>query len=278
MEPEQQAGGIVGWLKARGRWLAEYADPLLALVSGVAVGVAGVFGAIKGDALPAATLLVLSVVAFALLRERSQRIDATTRLNSIEHRITATDESVKALHSRSPYRVVSDDTLWDIQNDGELTQFHRKKKIRLLQDDVLSLFDWGWSDGEEDEPDYTGAVKVDSFSYEGRQYSLLSLRRFYPRNSIVDLGIRRTLHGALTAPQERINMHCLDPTDFMVVTVQWPLDRAPRSVRLNRVSANGERSSESAEDRLAVKGGRTMLKIEEREPERRSVVTIEWDW
>lgn len=277
MVPEDRAG-VIGWLKARGEWLAEYADPLLALLSGIAVGLAGVFGIIKGDALPATTLLVLSVVAFALLRERSQRMRAAKVMTEIEQRLAATNDSVRALHSRSPYRVILDETLWDIKDDGRLTQFHRKRKIRLLQDDVLSLYDWGWSDGDEDDPDYTGATKVDSFQFEGRKYSLLSLRRFYPRNSIVDLGIRRTLHDALTAAQERINMHCLDPTDVQIVTVQWPPGRHPSSVRLNRMSANGDRAIENVDGRLGVIGGRSELRIETREPERRSVTTIEWDW
>lgn len=258
----QNKRGIDGWLRRAASWLGEFADPLLALLSGIAVGISGVFGWITGDALPAATLLVLSVVAFSLLRERSQRLRTAKSMEDLGDKVAATEQSVQALHSRSPYHVIRDESVWDIERaDGTLVLCHRRKKIRLLQDDVLALYDWGWSDGQEDAPEYTGAEKVDNFTAEGKSYSLLSLRRFYPRNAIVDLGIRRTMRNALTANQERINHNTLDRTELLIVIVIWPAARPPKATRINRTTAAGQRTSEDAAERLEIRNGRPAITV-----------------
>lgn len=272
--------GLSKRLHDAGHWLEGRADPLLGLVLGVAAALAGLFGWIKGDTLAAATLIVLSVVAFALLRERSLRIDANKALGELNESMDDVHESVASLHGRSPYHVVRDESEWDlVEKDGSLVHVRRTKRIKFDQDEVLSLYDWGSGDGTEDEPQYTGATKVDTFQAEGKTYALLSLRRFYPRGHEMTLGINRTHRDALTKDQERININSLDQTKLLVMKIVWPADRPPSAVRLNHTTADGVRTSQPVDSRVVTGAdGRKSYRVEVENPERRGLTTIEWDW
>lgn len=78
------------------------ADTVFLLLAGAIVGFLGVIGAVKGEDLTSATLFVLAVLGFSLLRERSMRLKANQRLDAIGEQIAGTQQAVKALHTGHP--------------------------------------------------------------------------------------------------------------------------------------------------------------------------------
>ncbi len=54
-------------------WARENVDALVALALGFVLAILGLLQVVKGDALTAATLGVLAVLAFTVLRERTSR-------------------------------------------------------------------------------------------------------------------------------------------------------------------------------------------------------------
>jgi membrane protein implicated in regulation of membrane protease activity len=266
--------------EAAWHYIFGHADPLFILLAGLAVGFGGVFGLVKGDNLTSATLLVLSVVGFSLLQERSLRLDAKKKLDEIGDQLAETESTVKALHSGSPYHVLLDAATWDISaQDGSLAYGTREKKIRFEHNKVLSLYDFAQGDGTDAAAEYSHGKKVDSFVFEGRRYSLIGLGRIYSRGDEIDFCVKRTMRNTFpTSHGECIGVRTLDPTTQLRIDVTWPRDRALRAVRLGITTAAGQSRYEDVTSQVMTRDGRPMYTVERGEPEQGGLTTVEWDW
>lgn len=254
------------------------ADTIFLLVAGATVGLLGVIGAIKGEDLTSATLFVLAVLGFSLLRERSMRLKANGRLDKIGEQIAETQQAVKSLHTGHPYHVLLDEVTWDIvQPDGDIAHVRRLKKLKFDQNNVLSLYEWSARDGTQENVVYAPGEKVGpTLNVEGKQYSLIALPRFYSRDEALDFCVTRTARGTFMGNREGVSVESMDIIAQLVMTVIWPSARPPESVRLKWVSASGDRQSQDMT--LETKDGRPSLTIKVREPEKGSTNEIEWDW
>lgn len=96
--------GKADWVRRLGIYIGRRPDPVAALLCGLAAGLAGVFGLLEGDALTTATLGVLTVVAFSLVRERSLRIAADERTDEVLEQTTRHGGPSRPLRARSPIR------------------------------------------------------------------------------------------------------------------------------------------------------------------------------
>ncbi len=108
----------------------------------------GIIGAVKGEDITSATLFVLAALGFSLLRERSMRLKANRRLDTIGEQIAETQQAVKTLHTGHPYHVLRDEITWDVvRPDGDVAHVRRLKKLKFAQNNVLSLYEWSARSG-----------------------------------------------------------------------------------------------------------------------------------
>jgi membrane protein implicated in regulation of membrane protease activity len=258
---------------------AERADAIFLLAAGATVGLLGVFGLVKGDNLTSATLFVLAVLGFALIRERSHRLRTNENVASLAEDVAGTREAVSSLHSGSPYHVLLDEATWDISApDGSKAKGARKKKIKFVQNRVFALYDFAEGDGREDDVRYTPGTKVHEFPFEGRRYRVISLGRFYSRDDEIDFSIERNLTDSFLKQSENIGVRTLDITNRLRMNVIWPRDRKPRAVRLGKTTASGVSHYDDVTAQMTVRDGRPFYSVEIAEPEQGGLITVEWEW
>jgi hypothetical protein len=97
-----------------GAWILENADALLALVAGLVFAILGLRHAVKGDALTAATLGVLAVLAFTVLRERTSRQSFVSAGTEVRETLERLEESVSSLRTPTQYRVIRSEVHWEL--------------------------------------------------------------------------------------------------------------------------------------------------------------------
>jgi hypothetical protein len=264
-------------LKRAASWTAEHLDPLAALLAGAAAALAGLFGWLEGDALTTATLGVLVVVAFSLVRERTLRLNASKRIDEAVAEAVRTRADVKLLESGHPYHVVASESTWDLRADGSVRVL-RWKRLRFAQNDVIAVVDWSTGDGTALNITYKPGKVVHNFVVEGRNYSLVALDRPYARDEEQDLIIERERRATFVKSPDRVWVYCLDPTTMMRATVRWPLTRPPTAVRFLRRSDQERGRPVVVRPLKSDQDGRMEFTAEISEPSRGERFCIEWDW
>jgi membrane protein implicated in regulation of membrane protease activity len=269
--------GKVDWLRRGLLWAADRIDPLAALVGGLAAAIVGTVGAAKGDTLATATLAVLTVVALSLLRERSSRISLRSHLDDVLEQVGDTRLAVKAIESARSYHVMLDETTWDLQGRGEVAYATRRKRLRFVQDEVITVVDWFQGDGKSD-IEYPLGKPVHSFKADGRACTLIALDRFYGRGEELDFLVKRTARDAFPGNPDRAAVVTLDQVSVLRMTVKWSVERPPTAVRLRRMRADGVVQVQNVTDQLTCLSERSVYTVTVDEPERGGRTSIEWDW
>lgn len=273
---DQNGWGKFEWLKTALEWAGGHLDPLAALLAGAVAALAGLFGWLEGDALTTATLGVLVVVAFSLVRERTLRLNASKRIDEALSEVLRTREDVKLLDSGHPYHVVVSESTWDLRDDGS-ARVIRWKKLRFAQNDVIAVVDWASGDGATTQTTYQPGKVVHSFVVDGRNSTLVALDRPYARDEEQDLLIERTRRDAFLKDPDRVWVFCIDPTSLMRITVRWPTARPPRAIRFLRRS-DSELGRPVVVQPIKGEDGRLEFTAEIPEPVRGERMCIEWDW
>jgi hypothetical protein len=134
------------------------------------------------------------------------------------------------------YRVLRYEVHWElVTQDGNLAVGNKTKRIRFLQNSVISLTDYVQAEGRVSNQKYSPGTKVDSFKLGSRLYDLISLRHVMQAGAEMDFSVERIVHSSFPAAHEYVTVAVLDPTDLVVLTVTWPKPRPPKNVRLEQV-------------------------------------------
>lgn len=260
-------------------WALEFAEPLIAAIAGLVLAVVGLAGLVTGDKLAAATLLVLTVVAISLLRERSLRVHANQNVEALGGQVAETTDAVNAIQSGNPYSVQLHETTWDIeQPDGCLVYATRLKKIRIDQNNVFALYDFASGDGEISAEYSPGTRRGQFLGHGGKDYDLIDLGRIYNRGERLDFRVKRTVRDGFKADREVVAVDTLDATERMILRILWPADCHPTALRLGRGTPSHEWQSEDVLEKLDISGERPKYEVEIDSPARGSSTTIEWEW
>lgn len=257
---------------------AEFAEPLIAAAAAAVLAFLGLVGWVTGDALTAATLLVLSIVAVSLIGERGLRVRANQKLEGLSGQLQETTDAVNAIQNGNPYSVLSHETTWDIiEPDGSLVCATRIKRIRIDQNNVFALYDFATGDGER-EIEYSPGKPVSKFNgHGGKPYDLIDLGRIYYRGERLDFKVKRTIRNGFLADSESVSVDTRDATERMKLKVVWPASRPPTALRLGRGTPSHEWRNDNAMDDLQEEGGRAVYQVEIL-PETGGTTTIEWEW
>ena len=256
----------------------KFAEPLVATTTAFIFGILGVVGAVKGDTLAGATLLVLSVVSGSLIGERVLRVRANRNVEGLGGKIDETTDAVNAIQSGNPYTVLSHETTWDIvEPDGSLVYASRVKDIRIDQNNVFALYDFATGDGDR-EIEYSPGKPVSQFiGHGGKTYDLINLGRLYFRGERLTFTVKRTVRNGFVEDQEAVAVDTRDPTERMRLRVIWPANRPPTALRLGRGTPSHEWKNEDVLGNLTDLNGRPFFEVEVA-PEKGGTTTIEWEW
>ncbi len=216
-----------------------------------------------GDALTAATLLVLSVVAVSLVGERGLRVRANKKLEGLSGQLQETTDAVNAIQSGNPYSVLSHETTWDIvEPNGSLVCATRVKKIRIDQNNVFALYDFSSGDGER-ETEYSPGKPVGKFNgHGGKIYDLIDLGRIFYRGERLDFTVKRTIRDGFMADSEAVSVDTRDATERMRLKVIWPSSRPPTALRLGRGTPSHEWRNDDVLGDLVSENGRSAYQVE----------------
>jgi hypothetical protein len=270
------------WWKKAATWIWRELDAVIAIALGIAFAVLGVLNVAQSDVLTAATLTLLAVLAFAIVRDRAARKSLVAGTRQVQEAIAQIDDSISSLRTGEPYRVLTQLVEWDlITDDGEFAVVRKTMRLRFLQNDVASLMDFVQTDGRVSNATYSPGRKVDEFTVAGRRYDLVSLRRLMQAGDELNFEVYREVHGSFPGSQEWVSASVLTPTEVLTIKLTWPKDRPPKSeVRVEHSTAAGRHLNFARRDIdiTELPDGRTRLSHVVDQPAEGTTVSILWDW
>ena len=197
----------------------------------------------------------------------------------MKEEVTRGREAAEALLSGRQYKLLRTENTWDLCDpQGNKVIGTKKRKVRFLQDEVLAMHDHYESPGRISAFESLAPRQydqVDDFVVGGKQYFLISLRRFWRRNEETEIEFRRTLEGSFTNPRESVSVTVEEEVDELVMTVIWPDAHTPSRVFLER---NRQQDEEFDPEKLPRnEEGRCYLH-RTFVPHRGDRISITWDW
>jgi hypothetical protein len=163
--------------------------------------------------------------------------------------------------------------------DGGLAVCIKRKQLRFLQNNVISLSDYVQAEGLVTNQTYSPGGKVDSFRVGARLYDLISLGRIMQADDELDFVVERTVHNTFPAEHEWVTAEVLEPTDIAVIKLTWPQPRPPRNVRVEQTIEQRQTSREVEPNEFTNRpDGRTDLCQTIDRPPVGSDITVVRDW
>jgi len=252
------------------------------------VGIAAAVWAFLGkittiEQLASATLGVLAVIAISMVIERERRLKDRNRTRKILEEIQRTGDAVEVFASPTPYHVLVNESVWEIEANGD-AKARRLKKLRFTQDDVITVTDWYRGDGSLSDtqylvgepPNLRPTEVVHTFPSRGRACALIALDRAYMRDEVRDYVVQRSGKAIFPKNPDRIWVAVLESTSLVRVVLRWS-GRLPTEVRLIRqMDMAPGRPVKFVPNTLA--DGRSEFRAEIPEPRQGERIGVEWDW
>jgi hypothetical protein len=259
-----------------GRFLLDYLELLFAGVLGVVAGVLGLAGDLHGDHLTEATVALIGVLAFAVIRERFQRHQLGERI----------DKSVGLLDATKPWQVLYEDLKWDLESRTEATAT-MQKELLIAQDEVFAIYEYQYTaPGADLIRQYQGGMKGGPLQDlpmihenfpgpDGRFYRLISLERICRAGEIMRIESLRRLQGRFPGTRENVSKEVAMQTTRLSIEVVWPPNLKPRAVWIQRTDQPDQMINLS---RLKRSGNRWRYKEDFPTPQPGERIALVWDW
>lgn len=258
-------------IKEAGLFVWRNLDAVFAIVVGLAVAVLQIAGRASADAVDAAILGLLAVMAVILLRARQGRGE----LDEVK-------ELARDALSERPFQMVWAKNEWDIQT-RERAIITSTRRVRFIHDRVSTMEHW--SDGDGTVVDYTAfwrraegrtwmpAKKIHSMPTEGGENVIYCLEEQSSRGDTLDWKVERKTDGRFPKEHERVSMKAEAKSDHpRQMRVVWPADVSPCNVELRYGTGPGrELSPRRKAGRMEVVEEVPRLAVGE-------VVEIRWFW
>ena len=227
-----------GWVQGNRflRWLGANLDPLLAGILAAVFLVLSALDALENDALFQAIAGLLVVFAIALFRERSERDRAMRR---VEH-------AVADLRAGTAWEVVHARFHWTIQTvEGDRARATNQKRLRILGNQVLSVFEFYNPGGTLGKTTYRGAANDGPMQTlpemhphfpgpHARSYRIISLEDMLEPGDRFYLESERDLRDCFLEEREFVRVEADVPTRNIEMAVTWPAGRPLKTLQVER--------------------------------------------
>lgn len=179
----------------------------------------------------------------------------------------------------APLEVLDFDSTIDLVDAaGKKAIFHRRMKVRFLQDHVIAFQDQVWGDGKalasyKVSPGYI----VDQYRDGDRWNVLISLRQMRSRGEIEEFVSERIDLDAFRGKEEWVQAETWLPTQKHRFRILFPKGRSCKRIWLHERSRQ-RTTSLSLDVVKALPDGRTELVWEKSSPRRGEIFTLKWEW
>jgi hypothetical protein len=223
-------------------WVGRNLDPVLAIVLAVTFLVLSSLDLLKEDALFQATAGLLVVFAVALFRERSMRERAVRRIERVG----------EGMRAPTAWEVIESVCEWNLlTSDGSRAEAAVRKQIRVLANQVYSVYEFYDPDGDLGNVRYQGNAPGESIrdlpemharfpGPQARRYRVISLERMLAYGDRFHIESRRQLDNCFPEQRESVRVEIEVPTQLCTLRVTWPQDRRPATLEIERTGARTE--------------------------------------
>jgi hypothetical protein len=177
------------------------------------------------------------------------------------------------------YEVLSHDVVLELKDSrGKKAIYHKRQKVRFLQDNIIAFYDRAWGDGNIfDDYKCSPGVEVDRFR-DGYQYNILiSLRETKHRGDKTTFNIQRTITDGFTKDEELLQSDVNHRMHTLSLSVIFPKSRLPTEV--NMVEQNSDRTQRLDSRHLTIlPDGRQQYKWETNTPRLFESYIMRWKW
>ena len=261
----------MGSIKEAGLFAWRNLDAVLVIVVGLAVAVLQVVGHASEEAVDAAILGLLAVMAVILLRARERRGE----LDEIK-------EIARDAMSERPFQMVWAKNEWDIRT-RERAVITSTRQVRFIHDRVSTMEHWSDGDGavfadhafwrRPDGVRWMPAKKIHSMPSERGENVIYCLEEENSRGDTLEWKVERETVGRFPSDHESVSLRAGARSDHpRQMRIKWPPDSPPDSVELRYAGNPGRELS------LKEKAGR--MEVVEKIPRLAvgEVVEIRWFW
>jgi hypothetical protein len=177
------------------------------------------------------------------------------------------------------YEVLSYHTELELMDrGGKKAIYHKKQRVRFLQDNVIAYYDTAWGDGNIF-ADYkcSPGVKVDSFREDYRYNILISLRKTKHRGDKSTMSVERTILDGFTKSDELFQTDINHRTRFLSISVVFPKSRPPFQIDLVQKNKNKVIEFKSQHKQVLM-DGRIQYTWKTKTPALFESYIVRWSW
>lgn len=177
------------------------------------------------------------------------------------------------------YEVLEHEAHLEIKNrTGSKVVYHKRQKVRFLQNHVIAYQDMAWGDGDIF-ADYSCSpgVAVDRYREGNRWHILISLRETKNRDDIAVFDIQRTILEGFTQATEAFQTDIAHRTKLLTLRVSFPKSRLPKRVIL--IEQNAKRTTELGREHQTVSADEThVYRWRTEHPRLFEAYIFRWEW
>ena len=169
-------------------------------------------------------------------------------------------------------------TLELLDPHGHEAVFHKRQKVRFLQDHIIAFQDYAWGDGDISH-DYriSPGTAVDRYQEGDRWNILVSLRSSKSKDDIEEFHIERKVCDGFVTHEEWHQVEIRHATRHLRMAVIFPKHRPCRTALLLERSRN--RTVELDNDcYVKLPDGRQMIQWQSSRIRHLEVYTLHWQW
>jgi hypothetical protein len=266
-------------------------DALLVIIAAAVVLALDLTSTVDQEVVGSATLALLGLTAFVLLRDRRERAPLIEFRERVDHTL-GEFEALKRLASDAmsehPYEVLSQVSEWDITSrDSVLATTTRR--VQFTRSNVSTMEDWcsgpgklkewrgKWRFPDQDDTEWVKAKGIHKTEIDGGIKKIFALPHEYARTDQLDWRVERCARGRFPGRSESISVRSVGSKADHTTTVRitWPKGMRPRGVAL-RCGDQNRVALELAPD----PGDPERMRVEKEIPDlpRHGSVAFSWTW
>ena len=188
-------------------------------------------------------------------------------------------EFVKGTASGGIFEVLEYESTLEFHDPkGKRATFHKRQKVRYLQDNIIAYQDQAWGDGEILLRYRCAPGKpVDRYRLGHKTHILISLREVKNKEDIDEFNIRWGIRDGFLRDDEQWETEISHPTDHLRVSLIFPKDRPPNRVVM--IEGDRQRSQVLGGNTLrTLPNGRWQVVWETKNPRLHERYILKWRW
>lgn len=188
-------------------------------------------------------------------------------------------QKLEKLRGQGMYEVLAYESILEIHDArGQYATFHKRQKVRYLQDHIIAYQDQAWGDGQILQ-DYrcSPGEPVDQYRAGPKTQILISLREVKYRGDLSEFHIRWGIKNGFKREQEEWETGIDHPTHKLKIQVRFPKERPPLSLEV--VARNRQwRQALGPDACVQMPDGAWVVTWEYQKPRLHETYALRWQW